>query len=153
MTAGTSAGTTIAISASVPATFDVAGYEVLPMTLIGEVTNIDGQLGRIYNLITHTPLATRGVQKFKGSFNEGSLTLQLAIDRDDAGQDLARAALVSDALYAFKIVEPTGDFVYFQAMVMSFPFTPGSTESIRTGTITLEITTSSTGVGLVVDEN
>ena len=84
MTVRTSAGTTIAISASTPATFDEAGYLALSFTTIGEVTNL-GEFGREYALVTHNPVGSRGTVKKKGSFNEGTMSMTLGLDTDDAG--------------------------------------------------------------------
>lgn len=152
MTVNTTAGSTIAISASAPATFDSAGYAALSYTTIGEITDF-GEFGREYNLVTHNPVATRGTRKFKGSFNEGQLVLQLGLDTDDAGQDIAYTASGSDALYSIKITAQNGDVYYMQVLVMGFKRGFGNVDQITSATITLEITTSTTGVGVVVVES
>jgi hypothetical protein len=146
----TAAGTIISISAATPATFDAAGYTASPMvfTPIGEITD-GGEHGREYSEVTHTPLAKRGTQKFKGSFNEGTKQLALAIDDDDAGQLLAEAALDSDDNYSFEIRYPSGRRDYFQAKVMSFKTSTPGTDSVVAGTISLSITTNSDGIGVV----
>lgn len=150
MTVRTSAGTTIAISASNPATFDEAGYLALSFTTIGEVTDL-GEFGREYALVTHNPVGSRGTVKKKGSYNEGTMTLQLGLDTDDAGQILAKAAHLSDNDYSFKVTTQNLDDYYFQAQVMSFKLGVGSVDQITTATIVLELTTSSTGVGVIED--
>ena len=150
MTVRTSAGTTIAISASTPATFDEAGYLALSFTTIGEVTNL-GEFGREYALVTHNPVGSRGTVKKKGSFNEGTMSMTLGLDTDDAGQILAKAAALSDSDYSFKVTTQNLDDYYFQAQVMSFKVGVGSVDQITTASITLELTTSSTGVGIVED--
>lgn len=146
----TVAGTTLWISATTPATFDSAGYEGSGMNwvAIGEVTD-GGEHGREYALVTHMPIASRGTQKFKGSFNEGSKTLQLGLDQDDAGQVIAMAALASDNDYSFKVIYQGLDKDYFQAKVMTFKKAATSVDSIRSASVTLEITTNSAGVGIV----
>lgn len=148
MTVRSSAGTSIKISAGTPATFDSAGYTALTFTTIGEVTDL-GEFGREYNLITHNPLGTRGTVKLKGSFNEGSISMQLGLDTDDAGQILAKSASLSDNDHSFVIQTQNGDKYYFQAKVMSFKVGVGSVDSVTTATVTLELTTSSTGIGVV----
>ena len=148
MTVRTSASSTLRISAGVPATFDSAGYAALSYTTIGEVTNM-GELGRDFQLVTHNPIATRGTQKFKGSFNEGAMSLQLGLDTDDAGQIIAKAASLSDNAYAFKLTTANGDVYYFQALTMNFKVGVNDVNSITSATINLEITTSNTGVGIV----
>ena len=68
---------------------------------------------------------------------------------DDAGQILAKTASKSDANYAFKVTTQNGDKYYFQAKVMSFKVGVGGVDTVTSATMTLEITTSSTGVGIV----
>lgn len=148
MAVRTSAGTTIKLSAGTPATFNAAGYAALTWTTIGEVTDL-GEFGREYNLVTHNPLGNRGTVKKKGSFNEGSITLQLGLDTDDAGQILAKTASTSDSDYSFEIATQNGDKYYFQAQVMSFKVGVGGVDQITAATIMLEITTNSAGVGIV----
>lgn len=149
MTARTSAGTTLAISAGAPATFDATGFAALTHTTIGEITDIAGDVGRIYNVVTHNPLATRATQKKKGSYNSGSVQVSLAIDRADAGQIIAQAALDSDATYSFKITEQSGAVVYYQGIVVGFPVNYGGGDVITSGTLTIEITANSAGLDFV----
>jgi hypothetical protein len=144
----TSAGSTIAISAASPATFDAAGYGALSFSLIGEVTDL-GEFGREYALVTHNPIANRGTVKRKGSFNEGSIDLKLGLDTDDAGQIIAKSASQSDNDHSIKITTQNGDVYYMQAQVMSFKVGVGSVDSITNGSIKLELTTSDSGVGIV----
>lgn len=145
----TSAGSTIAISATIPATFNEAGYEALvDWSTIGEVTDL-GEFGREFALVTHNPVGSRGTVKKKGSFNEGSMTLQLGLDTDDAGQIKAQAAALSDNDYSFRVTLQSGDVFYFQAQTMSFKIGVGSVDQITAATITLELTTSAAGVGIV----
>lgn len=150
MTVHTSAGTTLKISASAPASFNVAGYSALTFTAVGEITDL-GEFGREFTLVTHNPVGSRGTQKFKGSFNEGTMNLSLGLDTDDAGQVLMKAASLSDGPYSFEVTTQNGDTYYFQAMVMSFKVGVGSVDSITTATCTLELTTSAGGVGIVED--
>lgn len=148
MTVRTTATTTLKISAGVPATFDSAGYAALSYTSVGEVTNI-GEFGREFDLVTHNPVASRGTQKLKGAFNEGAIALQLGLDTDDAGQILMKAASLSDSLYAFLITTANGDKYYFQGLTMSFKVGLNDVNSLTSATANIEITTSSTGVGIV----
>lgn len=148
MSVDSTAGTTLKISASTPATFDTAGYGALTYTNIGEITNL-GEFGREYSLITHNPVGNRGTVKRKGSFNEGAMALQLGLDKNDAGQLLAKSASVSDDDYSFEITTQDGGKYYFQAQVMSFKIGLGEVNSIMSASINLEITTSSTGVGVI----
>ena len=148
MSVFTSAGTTIGIVAGAPTTYDATGYTALTFVPIGEVTDL-GEFGREYALVTHNPVANRGTVKKKGSFNEGSITLQLGLDTDDAGQILAKTASSSDADYSFAVTTQNGDKYFFRAQVMSFKVSVGGVDTITNATIMLEITTNSAGVGIV----
>lgn len=148
MTTKTTAGTTLKVTASQPATYDATGYNALSMTLVGEITNF-GEFGRMYNVVKHNPVATRSTVKKKGSYDEGTLALQLGLDTDDAGQIILKAANLSDNDYSFLITTQNGDKYYFQAKVMSFKVGVGGVDTVTSATMTLEITTSSTGVGIV----
>jgi hypothetical protein len=145
-----SAGSTLSLSAGIPATFNVAGYTALTWTAVGEITDL-GEFGREFNLITHNPLGSRGTVKLKGSFNDGSISVSLALDTDDAGQILAKAAALSDNDYSVKIITQNGDDYYMQVKVMSFKVQVGSVDSVTSATMTMEITTTSAGVGIVED--
>ena len=153
MTVRTSAGTTIRISASAPATFDESGYNDLftaspAPALIGEITDL-GEFGREFALVTHNPVGSRGTQKFKGSFNEGTMTMSLGLDTDDTGQILAKAASLSDNDYSFMVTTQNSDRYFFQAKVMSWKVGVGGVDQITTATASLELTTTSAGVGVV----
>lgn len=153
MTAMPSAGTTLGISAGDPATFDETGFEALSFTAIGEITDIGGDIGRVYNLVTHNPMATRATVKKKGSYNSGSMTLTLALDADDAGQVLAAAALLSDNSYSFKITRNDLTVLYFRGVVMSFPENYGGVDAITTRTMTVEITADDSGNDFVAADS
>lgn len=153
MTVRTSAGTTLRVTSAQPATYDSSGYNTLftasPVpALVGEITDM-GEFGREYALVTHNPVGTRGTQKFKGSFNEGTMSLSLGLDTDDAGQIIMKTASTSDNNYSFMVTTQNGDKYYFQAKVMSFKVGVGGVDSITTATCSLELTTNSAGVGIV----
>lgn len=148
MTVRTSAGTTLHVSASNPATYNVAGYEALSFTAVGEITDL-GEFGREYALVTHNPVGSRGTVKKKGSFNEGTMNMSLGLDTDDAGQIILKAAALSDNDYSFKVTTQNGDIYYFQAQVMNFKVGVGSVDTITAATVALELTTNSAGVGIV----
>lgn len=148
MSVQTVAGTTIAISAGIPATFNEAGYDALTFSAIGEITD-GGSHGRTYAEVTHNPIGTRGTAKFKGSFNEGTKTLQLAIADEDPGQVIVKAALYSDNDYSFRVTYQDGAIDYFQAKVMSFEKATSGVDTIRSATINLGLTTNSAGVGII----
>ena len=85
MTVQTNAGTTLGISIGQPATYDAAGFGALTFSAVAEVVSI-GEHGGTTALVTHSPLDTRRVAKFKGSINNGSMPVALGLDLSDAGQ-------------------------------------------------------------------
>ena len=153
MTVYTSAGTTLRVTANAPATFDASGYNAVfsaspAPALVGEITDL-GEFGREFALVTHMPVGSRGTQKFKGSFNEGTMTLSLGLDTDDAGQIVMKTASLSDANYYFQVTTQNGDKYFFAGKVMSWKVGVGGVDSITTATATLELTTNAAGVGVV----
>jgi hypothetical protein len=154
-TVQTAAGATLRISATIPGTFNLAGYQAIfdaspAPALVGEITDF-GDFGREYNPVNHNPVASRGTQKFKGSFNEGQMNLQIGLDEDDTGQTLMQTARDSDSDYSFALELQNGDRYFFQAKVLGFKISVGSVDSIVSAATTLDITTSSAGVGVVKD--
>src|SRR5574343_924500 len=93
----TSAGSSIAIG--LPAASDtLAAFQAVSYTLIGEVVDV-GSFGKVYNQVTHNPLATRQTIKRKGSYDNGTLSLQMAYAPTDAGQTMLNTAVNSDDSY------------------------------------------------------
>lgn len=72
-------------------------------TEIGEVGSIP-EFGRVYKETVWTPLNSRGEQKYKGSYNDGGMTVPIGKDSSDAGQAACIIALDDDNDYNFKIV-------------------------------------------------
>jgi hypothetical protein len=145
----TTAGTTLAIKAGQPATFNSAGYGALTgWAVVGEITNY-GEFGRVYNTVKHNPVANRGTVKKKGSYDEGQMDLKMALDTDDAGQILMKTALNSDSDYSFRIVTQNTDTYYFQAQVTSFKVGLGGVDDMTSASAMLELTTNSPGIGIV----
>lgn len=148
MSAQTVAGTIIGISAALPATYNAAGYAALTFSAIGEITD-GGSHGRTYALVSHNPIDTRGTQKFKGSFNEGQKTIQLACDADDPGQTIVKTALNDDADYSFCVTYQDGSKDYFLAKVMSWSKSTAGVDSMFSASISLELTTAKDGTGII----
>lgn len=148
MTAQTVAGTTFGICAALPATYNEAGYAALNFTKIGEITD-GGSHGRTYAVVNHNPIDTRGTQKFKGSFNEGQKTIQLAVDPEDEGQLLVKTALDDDADYAFCVTYQDGSKDYFLAKVTSWSKSTTTVDTMYTASVGLELTTAKDGTGII----
>lgn len=148
MTVATTALSTLKISAAAPATFDVAGYEALTFTIIGEITDY-GEVGREYTEVSHNPVDNRATQVLKGSYKEGSMNLTMALDNSDAGQGILRAAVASDSAYSFELTIQDGSTYYFQARAMSFKINLGSVDSVTSATCSLSLTSTKTGIGII----
>lgn len=135
------AGTTLRISASLPATYDSAGFSALSYTLVSEITDM-GDLGKEYTLITHNPVNDRKTYKFKGSYNNGSLALKLAratLVTTDAGQTIMIASAASDASYSYKITFQDGGDLYFTGKTLSFKTMIGSVNNILQAEAKIEV--------------
>lgn len=149
--AQTVAGTTIGVSATLPATEDVTGYSALTYSLVGEVTDI-GTFGTEYTLVTHNPVGDRNTYKFKSSRNAGALDLKLAKITQlnvDAGQAVLNAALASDNDYTFCVTYQDSSKAYFKGKVMSFTTAVSTVNNILMAECKVELTSSileSTGI-------
>jgi len=135
----TSAGTTISLVDSNPATYDQAGFEGLTYSVIGEVTDL-GEFGREYSAVTHNPLGDRRTVKRKGSYNDGTVAMTVARVPGDSGQTLLTTGLDSDDSYSFEVVLQDGTTLYFEAQIMSYTTNVGSVDQITTASVSLEIT-------------
>ena len=136
----TFAGSTVSISDDIPASYDEAGFEAagVVFTAIGEVTSI-GSKGRTYNDVSYTNLTTRGTIHKKGSYDEPELSIEIGVDRADAGQVILAAAAISDANHSFKIAYSNGETDYFEALTFSIVDAGGDSDTIRAVTANLRI--------------
>lgn len=136
----TAAGTTLSVA---PAGATPADGDYV---LVAEITDY-GDFGREYQEIKHNPVNDRKTYKFKGSYDEGSIQLQLARDISDDGQALLVAALDSDKDYYFRVELPdavtpsTGHGTYFEFVgkVMSFKTRLGQVNNLVGATCTVSI--------------
>lgn len=138
MTVMTTAGSTISLSATLPATYDATGYNALTWTTVGEVTDL-GEAGKTFNTVNHSPIGSRRMIKLKGLYNNGSLQIQFGRDFSDAGQTAFQAARDVDTPYAFRIVLQSGKKLYFTGLVMDFKYKMGSAETVTAGSSTIEL--------------
>lgn len=143
----TSTGLILAVSAAAPATEDAAGYAALTYTTIGGITGV-GAFGAAAAMVESNPLATGITEKYKGFVNYGSITVDSDYDPADAGQAILETAVedigTGGAAYdrhSFKVTYQTGDVRYFQGKVFSVPENPGSTNTMVTRSIQVEIET------------
>lgn len=139
-------GATLAISATLPATYDAAGYGAtgVTFTTIGHVETF-GEHGGDANVNTFTAVGSGVTEKFKGSVNYGALSLTLGCMPSDAGQDLVEAAFASTNRYSVKLSYPartgesTGEIHYLDVLVTRRVWQDGSVDDIRKLSATFEI--------------
>lgn len=135
----TSAGSVISIGDAAPATYDKAGFEAVTWEPIGEVTTIP-EFGRLYTSVQHKALGDRATIKRKGSYDDGSTTIQYGIDESDQGQTDIEALIDNDADQSIRIVLQSTKHIYFTAQIMSNPITIGTVDDITMKSVQLEIT-------------
>lgn len=138
MATQSTAGTTLGLTASAPATYNIAGFAALTYTNISEIKNL-GEFGKTFNVITSSVLARRGDRKKKGSFNAGQLSFSVELDNNDAGQAALQTALDSDDDYSLVVTLQNGDRYYLRALVVKFaPNIAGNSEMV-TASVTCEL--------------
>lgn len=133
-----SAGTTFSIASGDPATWDQIGFEAQAFNVIGKIKN-GGEFGKKFQLISNQYLSQRGEEKSKGTWNAGSLSLQVNILAGSVGQDMCMTALDSDADYTFRVVLQNGRTFYLRGLVTGFPINVGGANDMTGSTITVEL--------------
>lgn len=128
----TIAGATIAISASIPATYDSAGYSGSNQiyTQVGNVED-HGSHGVKATITEFTPVDTAVVTKMKGSKNYGTMALKIGSIPGDAGQALLQAASESNNHYSIKITYPDTVIHYLDVVVSDFEYVDGTVNSVQ----------------------
>ena len=124
---GTISGATLAISASLPATYDAAGYgaTTITYTAIGEIENF-GNHGVTAAITEFTPVSTAVVAKMKGSKNYGTMSLAIGSIPTNAGQVIVLAASVSNNHYSCKLTYPDGEIHYLDVLVAKHEYQDGA---------------------------
>jgi hypothetical protein len=135
----TAAGSSLALSAMLPSSFDAAGYAALTYVEIGQVEKL-GSFGASFAKVEFQAL--KGAkQKFKGSADYGALQPSIALDALDAGQILLQTASDDETqkLYSFRVTFPDGSQRYFRGRVFGAPETADGADSMLMATPTVEI--------------
>lgn len=141
MTAITSTGTFLAVVAAEPATIDGTGFAALTYVNIGEVTEIP-EYGASAEVVSHNPLATGRTKKLKGFINNGSMSVQLARDADDAGQQLLALGVTGvnkNVEHSFRVTYQDGSIDYFTGQIFSYTKNPGGANSVVGSSVQIEI--------------
>ena len=134
------AGATLAISASLPATYDASGYAATTIvyTAVGEVENF-GQHGVTAAVTEFTPVDTSVVTKVKGSKNYGTKSLTIGSIPGNAGQIILAAASESTARYSVKITYPDTSVHYLDVLVSKYDQVDGAVNDIQKITCDLAV--------------
>ncbi|WP_109150733.1 hypothetical protein [Azospirillum sp. TSO5] len=103
-------------------------------TLIGEIENMPA-FGKQFQEITFNNVSNRETQKFKGNYNLGTVTVDLAMDVADGGQTALIAALDADDLYNFRLeyndsAGSHGSYRIFKARVNGYTENPGNAGTV-----------------------
>lgn len=131
------AGTTFGLAAGAPATFNSAGFLAQTFKNIGKIKN-GGEFGKQFEIIKNNYLSQRGTEKSKGTFDAGSINLEVDLNGDE-GQLLCETAVDSDADYSFSINFKNGDIYYLRGLLTSFRIKVGGPNDMISVTITLEL--------------
>lgn len=134
------AGATLAVSATLPATYDAAGYGATSVvfTAVGQVEN-QGNHGMTAVVTEFTPIDTAIVTKVKGSKNYGTMSMTLGSIPGDAGQVILRAASESNNHYSIKLTYPDSSIHYADVLVSKYEQMDGAVNDIQKITCDLAI--------------
>jgi hypothetical protein len=134
------AGTRVGISASLPVTFDTAGYDVLIFTPIGQVET-PGSHGVTAAVTKFTPIDTGVVAKVKGSKDYGVLSLSMANLPSDPGQAILKTAseAPSSTHFSIELRYPDDEYHYFDVICSKFEYVDGAANDVQKINCDLEI--------------
>lgn len=133
-------GARIGISAALPATYDVAGYDVssLVFTQLGEVDSF-GNHGLTATITEFTPIDTAVVAKVKGSKNYGTLSLSVGNLPSNAGQALLKTASESNAHYSIEVRYQDDEYHYLDVLVSKLEYVDGGVNDVQKLNVDLAI--------------
>ena len=133
-------GARIGISAVLPATYDIAGYDLssLLFTPIGEVETF-GSHGLVAAVSEFTPISTATVAKVKGSKNYGTMSLTLANLPSDAGQAILKTASESNAHYSVEVRYADDEYHYLDVIVTKLEYVDGAVNDVTKLNVDLAI--------------
>lgn len=130
---------TYSISATLPATYDSAGYgsTAITFTEIGKVQSFP-EFGSQSNVNEFVPIKG-AVEYYKGARRYGSGPMVVGDLPANAGQVIVKAAEASQAPYSMKITYPDGEIHYLEVLVSSWKLSGAQegTAMTRTADISL----------------
>lgn len=142
----TGTGTCVSVSVAAPTTRDAAGFAALTWTALGELETM-GEISVRHESISFSALCTGKTTVVKGAEQGIEVDIGVAMDRKDAGQALMTTARKNlTAKMSFKVVESSGDIIYFQAYVMGERLAGGAgVNDIRMNNYNLGVIAPNTG--------
>ena len=114
----TNIGTELHVSAALPATDNVAGYEALTFTEVLGVATVP-EFGPVYEMVTANDVKDGVTQKAHGGVDYGGGSVSYRIIEADAGQGIFKSAMAAQDYVSIKIVRATGLIEYFKGLVLS----------------------------------
>lgn len=114
-----SVGAAIAVSATLPTTFDSTGFAALTYTKLGKLNGYP-DLDGTRDIATFDNLETGEEEKFGDVFRAGNSTFNVGLDPVDAGQIIVEAAKDANTKLAMEFTLKDGTIYYRQAIVTSF---------------------------------
>lgn len=140
-----SVGTVLSVSAALPATETIAGFEALTFTEVGTASEVP-EFGTSQQIATFVPIKTGITQKRGGSIDNGDMTIPIGLTGTDAGEAILRTksegAPTSDKRVSVKIALANGDISYFVAFVSTYRYNPGNADAIATVSVGLAVTSA-----------
>ena len=129
--------TIYAISASLPATYDAAGYAAttITYTTIGKVESFP-EMGSEREIKKFIPI-TGAIEYSKGVAEYGSGPMVVADVPADAGQVIVKAADASANHYSMKVTYPDGEVHYLDVLVSGWKLTQAQSGEFMKRTATL----------------
>jgi hypothetical protein len=138
-TAASFTDATYAISASLPATYDAAGYgaTTITYTTIGRVESFP-EIGSERNVQEFEPI-NGAVEYIKGSARYGNGPMVLADVPADAGQVILKAAEASANHYSMKITYADGEIHYLDIIVAAWKLAQAASGAVMKRTAEIRV--------------
>ncbi len=125
MSQATLDGTTLAVSAGIPATYVQADYAGLTWTDDScSLTEVPA-LSRTWTAVTNNRICKTEQEDKKGSAKYDNVTFTLVKDDANPAQVILVAGEADKNVYAFKLTFPEGEIAYFSGQVGKFAYTDG----------------------------
>ena len=145
MSGFTASGSTFAVSATAPPTYDQAGYEDNSVTYTDIAEIISGsEFGGEAEITSWNTLSNRVTQKAKGNKDAGSVALQLAYDMAASGHSILSDASNSshasfDTEFTVRITLKNGDKFYNTSLINGYKKNVGGTDDLVGASTQLEL--------------